>query len=635
MVKLITRMEWYCELSRLLLKENTVDDRPFTGIRIELEKRIIDLYQALLLSLIKSVCSSYRKRIITILRDTIKLDDWDGSLKGIEVAETAVRQDSDVCNNQHIRSYLEKLVDIAKNQEKGLLHDKEDKECLQHLHLTDPRDDKTRIEQTKGGLLQDSYRWILKNADFQQWRDDDQSRLLWINGDPGKGKTMLLCGIIDELKKSTAETGLLSYFFCQATDSRINNATAVLRGLIYMLVDQKPSLISHVRKKYDHAGQALFENVNAYVSLSEIFANILLDQGLESTYVIIDALDECVTDLPHLLDLIVQKSSVSSQVKWIVSSRNWLSIEERLQTAGQRVRLSLEMNAELISTAVTIYIQCKVRHLAKLKTYSNKTESAVQEYLSLNANGTFLWVALVCQNLQKGSKLNILEKLKALPPGLDALYIRMIQEVCDSEDVDLCKQILSLVTVARRPITLKELVSLVDMPEDISDNLESLYQVVSLCGSFLTLRENTVYFVHQSAKDFLLKKAYGTIFPSGSQEVDRIIFSKSLEVMSRTLQRDMYGLSALGFSIHEVQRPDPDPLAAANYSCIYWVDHLCEWYFSGNAKHLDDLEDGGALDEFLRKKYLYWLEALSLLRGMSEGVLSMIKLEDLLLVSIT
>lgn len=34
--------------------------------------------------------------------------------------------------------------------------------------------------------------------------------------------------------------------------------TAVLRGLIYLLVDQQPSLISHARTE-----QVLFENVNA------------------------------------------------------------------------------------------------------------------------------------------------------------------------------------------------------------------------------------------------------------------------------------------------------------------------------------------------------------------------------------
>src|SRR5947207_10354958 len=111
---------------------------------------------------------------------------------------------------------------------------------------------------------------------------------------------MLLCGIINELKKSIAETDLLSYFFCQATDSRINNATAVLRGLIYMLVNQQPSLISHVRK-YDHVGKTLFEDMNAWVALSEIFIDILRDPNLDRTCLIIDALDECVAGLPKLL----------------------------------------------------------------------------------------------------------------------------------------------------------------------------------------------------------------------------------------------------------------------------------------------------------------------------------------------
>lgn len=140
--------------------------------------------------------------------------------------------------------------------------EKEDQECIQNLRVTDPRDDKKRIEETKGGLLEDSYCWILDNSNFQKWRNDQQSRLLWIKGDPGKGKTMLLCRVINELKKSMATTDFLSYFFCQATDSRINNATAVMRGLVFLLVDQQPSLISHVRKKYDHAGKSLFDNAN-------------------------------------------------------------------------------------------------------------------------------------------------------------------------------------------------------------------------------------------------------------------------------------------------------------------------------------------------------------------------------------
>src|SRR5437763_7689769 len=131
------------------------------------------------------------------------------------------------------------------------------------MRLTDPRHDKMRIEQTKGGLLKGSYKWILENPDFQRWREDEQSRLLWIKGLPGKGKTMLLIGIINELMELTPNAGLLSFFFCQGTDSRLNNATALLRGLIYLLLDKQKELILHVRTKYDHAGKMLFEDNNA------------------------------------------------------------------------------------------------------------------------------------------------------------------------------------------------------------------------------------------------------------------------------------------------------------------------------------------------------------------------------------
>ncbi|KAF2678940.1 HET-domain-containing protein, partial [Lentithecium fluviatile CBS 122367] len=479
-------------------------------------------------------------------------------------------------------------------------------QCMQDLHFTNPRDDKKRIEDTKGGLLKDSYRWILRNADFQRWRDDRQSRLLWIKGDPGKGKTMLLCGIANELTSSMAKIALLSYFFCQATDSRINSAIAVLRGLLYMLVYQQPSLVSHIRKKHDHAGKALFEDANAWVALSEIFADVLRDPSLKDTYLIVDALDECAIGRPKLLDFIVQSSCVSARVKWIVSSRNWPNIEERLERAGQKVKLSLELNAASVSAAVQVYIQHRVAQLTLNKSYKEKEKNAVLAYLTSNANDTFLWVALVCQDLGDIPRWKVLAKLEAFPPGLDALYNRMMQHISSSDDADLCKRILALIAIVYRPVTLDELTYLCEPLEDIADDLDSVRQIVGLCGSFLTIRSGTVSFVHQSAKDFLCTKAVSDVFPSGKKEVHRAIFLRSLQVMSKTLQQDMYSLGALGYPADQVKEPDPDPLAASRYSCIYWIDHLSDWNHGCSAHDRVPLQDQGPVDNFLRTKYLYW-----------------------------
>jgi hypothetical protein len=513
---------------------------------------------------------------------------------------------------------------LSQRQHSGLMS-KEDKECVKNLRLTDPSHDKSRIEETKGGLLKDAYRWVLHHDDFQEWRDSEHGQLLWIKGDPGKGKTMLLCGIIDELRNSMAKTNLLSYFFCQATDSRINNSTAILRGLLYMLVSQQSSLVSYIRDKYDHAGGALFKDANTWAALTEIFTNMLQDPALDNAYLIVDALDECITDLPKLLNFVAKQSSASSRVKWLVSSRNWPEIEERLERAGHKVRLSLELNAEAVSTAVTVFIEQKVSRLAKQKKYDEQTQDAIQEHLALNANNTFLWVALVCQNLETTSKRHVLKKLDMFPPGLDSLYERMMQQINNLEDdAELCKQVLALITLVYRPITLQELAVLL---EDIGDDSESIQEIISLCGSFLTLREETVYFVHQSAKDFILSQVAKEVFPSGKEDVHHIICARSLDVISRTLQRDMYGLKALAYPIGAVKQPDPDPLAASGYSCIYWIDHLCDSNLKSSASK--SLQDGGIVDVFLKKKYLYWLEGLSLCKSMPKGIVSMTNLWSL------
>lgn len=237
---------------------------------------------------------------------------------------------------------------------------------------------------------------------------------------------MLLCGIIDELTKSIPNTTIVSFFFCQATDARINNATAVLRGLIFLLVNYQRSLISHVRQRYDQAGKQLFEDTNTWEALSKIFTSILEDPHLQSTYLVIDALDECTGDLSRLLNFIAKTLSIYSNIKWIVSSRNWPNIEKDLLDATQKVRLCLKLNEESMSAAITNYIQSKVDLLAKQNQYDNDTRDAVRAYLSSNAYGTFLWVALVCQELTSISGWETEEILTAFPPGLDALYERMM-----------------------------------------------------------------------------------------------------------------------------------------------------------------------------------------------------------------
>ncbi|CAG8342554.1 unnamed protein product [Penicillium salamii] len=502
--------------------------------------------------------------------------------------------------------------------------------CLRDLRTTNPHHDKDRIQNTNGGLLKDSYCWILDNKEFQQWQDNASNSLLWIRGDPGKGKTMLLCGIIDELTRLFGDTANISFFFCQATDVRINKATAVLRGLIYSLVKKQPSLLAHVKSQYGHTGKALFEDINAWNALSSIFTDILKDATLPSTYLIIDALDECTSGLPSLLDLITQVSSAYPHIKWIVSSRNWPNIEERLDTT-HTAPISLELNEASVSEAVSKFIQHKVHCLAKVKKYSDETRHTICRHLSSNSQGTFLWVALVCQDLDRTSRRHAVRKLDAFPPGLNALYGRMIDQVCNSEDAESCKRILAVMSIVYRPIAFDELASLVELPDDLSGDSEALSDIMAICGSFLTVREDTIIFVHQSAKEFLLRETQTGVFPGGIEAGHQKVFSRSLEAMFKTLRRDIFQIKLPGFPVEKVIPPSPNPLAAAQYACVYWVDHL---HHSGCHKKRNlDIDERGCVGDFLQKKYLHWLEALSILGSISQGIVAMLKLEGLVQVS--
>ncbi|KAF9631056.1 hypothetical protein BFW01_g1918 [Lasiodiplodia theobromae] len=515
--------------------------------------------------------------------------------------------------------------------------------CLTALRATDPRAEKQRIEELQGGLLKEAYTWILKNVVFQEWRhgDDSQIRMLWVTGDAGKGKTMALCGIIDELQKSDESINLL-YFFCQAGDDRVNSATAVLRGWLYLLMEQQPSLIPYVCTKYQLDGRECFEGANAWVALSKLFTAVLQDERLKETYLIIDGLDECTTDLSKLLDFIHQTSQLLSPLKFIILSRYSVEIYVRLPHA---TRLNVERYKKSISAAVGTLIKHEVSELAVLNNYDESTRDCVLEYLASNANDTFLWVALVCRNLREVPQQNVKDALGAFPPGLDSLYRRAIVQIDQLCDTDLCKRVMASVATAYRPVTMRELVVLVDDATDDQESMqESVQEIIRSCSSFLVVREDTVYFVHQSAKDFLIKesanrkldktctaldeefyKAFDKLFPPGWEDATHYnMFARSLQIMSQTLHRDMYDLKEPGYLAEQVRRPDPDPLAALRYACSYWIDHL-----AASPEHSASLQDDGAVHDFLKRKYLYWLEGLSLIKDMPRGIESMEKLKTL------
>ncbi|KAF3076166.1 hypothetical protein CFAM422_001073 [Trichoderma lentiforme] len=491
---------------------------------------------------------------------------------------------------------------------------------LNKISKTDPFYDKKRILELKGPLLHDSFNWILDHEGFKKWRHAEESSVLWIKGDPGKGKTMLLCGIIEDLKKTPGESSNLGYFFCQATDSRINSASSVVAGLIFSLVKQNPTILLPICKRHEDKLSQL-DGPNAWAVLGDIFEAATQVGGIPAPICVVDALDECEHDCKLLLSLILK---TSNHVKWLLSSRNVKDIERGLRLIEPARRLSLELkeNAENVSKSVDVYINNSISDIEALE---DDEELQIKTITTLKdkANGTFLWVALVIEQLRDTDHRNVEEVLEEVPEGLENLYnliLRRINTKLRQKDREACQILLSIVTTAERPLHLEELHTFISSQwthYKSSYNILDMKDIVRDCGSLLAIRDDIIYFIHQSVKDYMVGNAYNSIFPSGIQYQHRKMFETSMSAMSRILKYDIYDLKNPRSDMDDITSPHPDPLVPIKYSCVFWVEHLIRGYDYGGFKTEDCFKDDGLLQKFLKTKYLCWLEALALLRSLT------------------
>ncbi|UKZ59431.1 uncharacterized protein TrAtP1_000735 [Trichoderma atroviride] len=446
---------------------------------------------------------------------------------------------------------------------------------------------------------------------------------------------MLLGGLVDDFEKSPQVDKNLAYFFCQATDSRINTTVAVIRGLIVSFIKKHHELRSYVRTEYKDDLDKL-NGPDGWYILRDIFEKVTQHSALPNPVCVVDALDECGQEhgRKQLLRLIIE---TSCRVKWLISSRNIPEIERELQEIDSSRMLSLELkeNAECVTKSVDLYIDDAVQNVMALQG-DTELQTLTTSTLKSKANGTFLWVALVIGQLRHTKHRDIRDVLEQMPEGLESLYSLILNQLSKQKDKDVYQILLSIVATAERPLRLEELLTFISFQwKDYKTaySLRDIQDLVKDCGSFLSIRDDdkSVDFIHQSVKDYMMGPAVRVIFPSGIEYQHYKMFKTSLSAMSRILKHDIYGLQDPGSDINTISPPTPDPLAPIAYCCVFWVQHLFHSCESGASRDKLFLKDGRTLHAFLKVKFLCWLESLALLRSLvPQGIDAIQKLKNLL-----
>lgn len=461
---------------------------------------------------------------------------------------------------------------------------REQQECLTALFLTDPLDDRNKLTQIKGSRVDGTCEWIETNDLYNSWRDT-RSQLLWVSGGPGKGKTMLSIFLAEELERYTKESqdAFCIQYFCDNKEEKRNTAVAILRGLIWQILKCRPQLNHHILPSFKDRDKSHL--VTSFNSLWSIFETIVRDPILGIAYCIIDGLDECdEASLDALLKkfkaLFSMKSTNSSpcRLNLIAVSRDLPDVIPEVLSGFPRIRLDPDADTE-VNGDITRFIEAKVDEISTHKHYPQPLRVYVKDVFLKRAEGTFLWVGIVANELRKYTPSEVENALEQFPSGLEALYARLLLQI-SRQRRETAAKILGWVVMAVSPLSLSELSAAIEPSLTTTagmSRVEVMADQVTFCGHFLITKGDEVGLVHQSAKDYLLRKT-----PDANPDLEFFRIDRdqvNLEIVRRCLSYLQNGALADRAAVlkerhhytHDVSRLKAFPLLS--YAAFAWPIH--------------------------------------------------------------
>jgi nucleoside-triphosphatase THEP1 len=406
-----------------------------------------------------------------------------------------------------------KSLHIQQKEHDQKLSDQQAK-CLQLFRLTKSSEHATyewykdRIAERVEGTCM----WFLNHPHFQEWRRKESGPLL-VSADPGCGKSVLAKYLIDHV---LPESSTVCYFFFK--DRVQNTVREALCALLHQLFSQKRGLLMHAMKQYDKDGAGL---VNSTSSLWSVFGEAVQDANAGSVTIILDALDECAEsetrDLLQYMETQVRNSgSRNAKLKLLMTSRPYEHVVSELHGLSQafpRIRIPGEDESETISQEVNCVIRHRVDQFATERKLSDDIKACLQDQLLKMEHRTYLWVYLVFDYLQdfhfKRTPRGMASTFDALPKSVHQAYEQILNK---SQDHPTVQKALAIILTASRPLTLAEMSVAMEVDEktksiddlDLEHEHDFKSRLRSWCGLFVSVYHGKIYFLHQTAREFLL-----------------------------------------------------------------------------------------------------------------------------------
>ena len=296
-----------------------------------------------------------------------------------------------------------------------------------------------------------------------------------------------------------------SFYYSYREGEKQTNHSNMLRSVLYDILNQSEEFFFHFQSYYREVSQSGEHLEWPYESLKGILLSLANNHPLrERLYLIVDAMDESNdSERADVIKLLRELCAAKGPciVKVFVASRPVVGLSNRSTKYQKTIRLQ-DVNYSDILKFTASFLDSP-----ELDLPTDIAHSAT-EYITENAQGVFVWVHLVREELLEYArdgctKNQIFDFLKSLPTELEGVYNRILMRLEGEKgrNVEDGQKMLQFVLFTYRPLGLDEF----GQALAIRDNLDSEFlcsdesfegdlicgiekRIISCAGNFLEMK---------------------------------------------------------------------------------------------------------------------------------------------------
>jgi hypothetical protein len=485
------------------------------------------------------------------------------------------------------------------------------------------------------GCLKGTRRAVLDGVEL--WaRDPDKAPVYWLNGLAGTGKSTVAQTAAERM---FADGQLGASFFCSRDFEDRSNLQFIFPTIAAQLARKYPKFRSAFVPLVQSNPGIAYESL--YNQMDKLIVGPLRESDI-STVIVIDALDECKDEEPASAILSVLGRFVSELpgVKFFLTGRPERRIREGfrlpLMADATDVFVLHDVEPSQVDSDIRLFFRHRFLELAgRRRGLDNWPTEEQVDLLCERAAGLFVYAVATVKFIdhknndpreQLGHLLQ--SPMSSVYEGktrfrenttLDSLYMSIIEEAFGDDDPKndaRIRSVLGAVILAANPLPPSAIAMLLGF------GIEVVSPILLSVHSLLTLQDDINHPVrpfHKSFPDFITDPTRCTNerFRVSPPDHHRKLLIDCLELLDRTLEENICELpdAVANSEVPDLRRRIEQYInPALQYACKSWHKHFVD-------KHTARApEIGSALRRFLERKFLFWLEVLSILGAVKEAV---------------